>query len=406
MEWFQYLPLLIPISAAVTLAIWAVPLSWIPLRSRQLSDYRLANLEAAASTIARPLRWCVASHYLVGAGGMVATGIVILVLHHALSKSVFDSLKPVLLWWLSGWLFWLLVIMGPFWLFAVRFHNGVFIPALLERLRRNARRDSRAPVLFLRSFSRGTLWGYSYTGGVRSGPIPVSSTATYNYLDGVARALSPIAPLLCIGGGLNKDEHGFAVAENLVYLTCDQHRWRDLFLFAAERALSIVIAPASTTGLTQEIRDVVSRHWSEKTLVFMPPAPHRLGARENTEHAMRRTWQKAQTAWAKHGFMLPDYETAGMLYLPQTDFSIRSAVALSDKRDAIRVAIDTLLPQIPRRTGAVSDVVAFAHDLGEQRGSWRVVADIVRWVLCAVALSVAVLLGMLLIVAISVGASR
>ena len=215
------------------------------------------------------------------------------------------------------------------------------------------RRDTRPPVLYLRSFGDDALKLWTATFGRPSLLERLTPRRFDAFEEVVVRHFSLAGPVIALNPPDTKLAPLGAARETL-----DSADWQAAIIEWMSRAAVIVfVAPPGqvTEGLTWELRQVgTSGHW-DKTLILVPPLPaERLQAR----------WQAFQAACGRlwpFTFPLPATGQAAMPEPLVLSFSNNAWTAIrADRRDewaysaAIREALSAL--RLPAETAAVAPV--------------------------------------------------
>ena len=124
--------------------------------------------------------------------------------------------------------------------------------------------------------------------------------------------------------------------------------WPSTFLFVAVRARGVLILPADTQGVVEELVMIRASSLLDKTLVIMPPVG--LGSasplhKEAERRQFADAWGRAQMQLnCKLDLNIPDYCEEGLAYIPARDFSIERAFPLHHSWWRVEEAIEELVP--------------------------------------------------------------
>jgi hypothetical protein len=230
------------------------------------------------------------------------------------------------------------------------------------RMQAAARKDPRAPFLLLRSFQHRQLtflaWDRECLSPDRLNdkvfdfwlePITALFPKEVRIFDGLKLLIGAVqahGPLLAIGGE-NFEEYGVRMQRSpLIFIRCRDEAWRPCFQVAAQAARAILVCPASSPALLEEMYSLVHFGLLEKTIVFMPS--------ESMVPGVSSEWLKYRQRASRYGFRLPEYSAYGMLYVPKDDFSIRNRAVFSDIKDLKDNVGGTLNKIIPELRGSSS----------------------------------------------------
>jgi hypothetical protein len=236
----------------------------------------------------------------------------------------------------------ILSFLGLVWLGDIQNQTG------LDYLFVRAWTDERPPVLCLRSYQNDRL---SYA--QRTSNAEDDRVAGYAF----AACSSPHLNLgLCIALGREETIPG---TRNILFLQTEESSWRAVIGHLADISWPIFFIPETTKGLTSELLFLIRGQFLSKCLVLMAPAFERIPQPSEIE----KRWREVQSEWQSVSVRLPDYDPAGMIYLPNKDLSIDHSWSLDHKwkLEIIRDAV----AELGRRSGKKGVSMAkFASDFG------------------------------------------
>ncbi|HEV7610003.1 MAG TPA: hypothetical protein VGO61_21900 [Steroidobacteraceae bacterium] len=122
--------------------------------------------------------------------------------------------------------------------------------------------------------------------------------------------------------------------------------WFEAMKRAAEIARLIVFIPERSESLLQELTELRDSGWYAKTIVVMQP--EREFGDEGTKRA--DAWKSYREQLSQQGFDLPEYDPAGLFYLPSRDFSIAHLLT-TDLRSTVPERLRESLATALLRTG-------------------------------------------------------
>lgn len=133
--------------------------------------------------------------------------------------------------------------------------------------------------------------------------------------------------LVMIGGTVDKISKR---APNMLIVRCPDHCWFDVFERLASASKAVLLLPESSHGLTQEIRGVVSS-FVNKTVVVMPDSrSFAAGDRSVRSWERQNAWEASrQELRQRLGLSLPAYDPHGMIWVPNSDLSVKRVAAFS-----------------------------------------------------------------------------
>jgi len=224
--------------------------------------------------------------------------------------------------------------------------------------------DQRPPVLLLRSFSDLSLkQGTGIRGNRDSASVPPVS-----YLHELSAALAPFGRTVI----LSKEDEGQSPGNSLkerfrlkpLCIKVSDEDWEEWFHLASRHSSVIFMFPSLTQGVVTEVSHIMQNPGLlSKTLILMPPSNHDEIKNPFVSQAFKMfsavtgiqwedhasAWQCIKTDLAVKGFHLPLYETSGMLYLPNSDLSVRQSVSFLDRkfsRSSVSQAFTCIQPSL------------------------------------------------------------
>lgn len=221
------------------------------------------------------------------------------------------------------------------------------------------RLDSRPPVVLLRSFIQATLW-YRGTWEYR-GRYDMRRFEEF-LLAPLATAASASGPVLSIGEEpvrLFKAGHHVVLSMtsaqvalrsiDMLFIRSTDDNWRAVAELAIQASRFVLVLPATTAGLLEELALLNARSLTGKAIVAMPPPTNDEYFSWRDEASIRSLWNAVRDACSEHGWAFPAYTPEGLMYVPRPDFSILTSASLHGSADvkALTAAIEALLPHIP-----------------------------------------------------------
>ena len=223
--------------------------------------------------------------------------------------------------------------------------------------------DPRQPFLFSRSFGDKRL----VFGPPRQGEGPVVYSGR-SLIEDIDSHLGKLGRSLLIQDEPIADFSKY----DFVAIKDDDKRWRDTFLYLATFSRAILVIPAATCGVREELRMLASHKHLEKTLVFMPPVSPSLIERGYEVNRFAPAWRDIQEKLrAVMGLNLPDYKTEGLVYVPNPDFSVNRSYPLRGAESGIAEAVRELLLADDSRCLPLSKIVSHLKQAGFVQTSRR-----------------------------------
>jgi len=132
---------------------------------------------------------------------------------------------------------------------------------------------------------------------------------------------------------VHHEDHGDA--DNLVVVMTDDTSWESSVVHVARDAWAVVVFPADSPGCLRELELLKEHKLLDKVAVYMPASSSLsfriLAYAIGQPKSIRRyadDWEELRLSMQSHGYNLPGYYPAGLLYKPLPDFSVRKAVSL------------------------------------------------------------------------------
>lgn len=228
-----------------------------------------------------------------------------------------------------------------------------------KRFRSAAARDARSPFVVLRPFKQDGL-AFPLSHLVARG----RKGDARSYLNEIGEAVSPFGVLLAIGNPTATVD--FYSTPQLLYFQAAENCWPAIFRAASEVARAVILIPARSPGVIEEMRVLANDGKTAKTIVFMPPTPVQSTAAQAflpqiSAERIRDEWEQVRTYWATSaGLFLPAYCSQGLLFVPREDYSCRVGANLDGKATvaALREGIVQLLPHLGGSASTLSHFIA------------------------------------------------
>ncbi len=109
------------------------------------------------------------------------------------------------------------------------------------------------------------------------------------------------------------DPDGFQDSNAQFFL--QSKKWLDYVTSCAKIAQAIIIVPATSESLLMEMNMLRDEGLLYKTFVLMPPE-------NKNSQSIKSQWEEIRSTLIKKNYALPAYESGGMVYLPNADYSI------------------------------------------------------------------------------------
>jgi len=194
-------------------------------------------------------------------------------------------------------------------------------------LRESLRRDSRAPILILRSFD---IRGSAYRPPRRVGRALLVGES---YFD--EARLASLGPLIAIGTGSRSAQP--AVPSDVLCLHTSDVYWPEVFKLASEAAQAILCAPGISKGSVKELSTLVRSKSVAKIVFFMAPTPAKprglaaISAKVSPfvdPRQVQEKWAELRKFWAARGLPLPEYNSTGQLFVLEDENRALSSLPL------------------------------------------------------------------------------
>jgi hypothetical protein len=194
-------------------------------------------------------------------------------------------------------------------------------------LRESLRRDSRAPILILRSFD---------TQGLAFRPprqVGKARLVGQSYFD--EARLASLGPLIAIGTGPRSAQP--AVPSDVLSLHTSDGHWPEVFKLASEAAQAILCAPGISKGLVHELSTLVRSKSLAKIVFFMAPTPAKprglaaISAKVSPfvdARQVQEKWAELRKFWEARGLPLPEYNPTGQLFVLEDEKGALSSLPL------------------------------------------------------------------------------
>lgn len=109
------------------------------------------------------------------------------------------------------------------------------------------------------------------------------------------------------------DPDGFQDSNAQFFL--QSKKWLDYVTSCAKIAQAVIIVPATSESLLMEMNMLRDEGLLHKTFVLMPPE-------NKNSQTIQTQWEEIRNTLFKKNYALPAYEAGGMVYLPNSDYSI------------------------------------------------------------------------------------
>jgi hypothetical protein len=242
-------------------------------------------------------------------------------------------------------------------------------------LRESLRQDSRSPVLILRSFD---TQGSAYRPPRAVGKALLSGES---YFDDIG--LASLGPLIAIGTGARSAQP--ANAPDVLYLHTSDKDWFKVFELASKAARGIICAPGDSPGSIRELCTLCQSQMVTKIVFFMPPTPakaHGLAAM-NARFSpfldpgkVRKKWTEVRESLREQGLRLPEYHSAGQLFILENAERVISSLPLDAGPDLylkeLAEHIEELFGRMPMSPGCpISELLQKTQPFEvPMRGTW------------------------------------
>lgn len=191
--------------------------------------------------------------------------------------------------------------------------------------------DARVPVLLLRSYSRSRF--ADVPGFGRS--TEVADFAPKDPLGVLRSAAASIERQ--IGPTVTVEVPERYDSGSHYQLPALDESWRVVMLLSAFASRAIVILPDHSPGLEQEVMWLAPR---VNLVVIMPPGPE-------GRVVYTRAWSVIRERWRRVGFVLPEYQVGGCVYLADRALSPIRRIDLHGQLDAIGGSVAALTGHRP-----------------------------------------------------------
>ena len=149
---------------------------------------------------------------------------------------------------------------------------------------------------------------------------------------------------------------------DLITLLETDETWFETFLYVARHCRGIIILPAASEGVVQEMLTVTEHQFLGKTLVIIPPEDWAGGFNRDR---VRTGWAElGATLESRTGFHLPKYTPEGMVYIPNPDFSPKTQYSLEGDLANIDKIVEHALPADAHSVLPLSTMLAHLSDTG------------------------------------------
>lgn len=226
-----------------------------------------------------------------------------------------------------------------------------------------ARLETKPPILLLRSFFEGALSRHSRV------PNPYSEIGSLTegepIVKSIEKELSEFGRPVAIG--MPSHEMPDRGDHEIVFIETSDADWHNVFLTVAKHSRFILLSPGWTTGVLHEMKTISAEGLWRRTVVYMPPI---LDGSRDTK-IITKSWGRARNHCATIGMQLPEYDQQGMLYVPNSDFSVNHSYPLLTVSGewalpaAIALALPELLGMLEGNYGTMADTIKkIETDLG------------------------------------------
>ncbi|MBZ5689579.1 MAG: hypothetical protein LAP86_31655 [Acidobacteriia bacterium] len=230
----------------------------------------------------------------------------------------------------------------------------------MEPLLSAARGDPRPPFLVLRSFfERNTQSLFHLDNSVGALLLYLwqsEEQPSVDFVSQLSRATTKYGPLLAIGGR-EIEQAGLSKHRIVVFVDSSELDWQFLFLETAKASRAIFVLPARTKAIIIEVSLLARSGLTGKTIVLMPGAYYRGKFSEQALSILEDKWAHIQVQWMLKGLHLPSYVAKGMLYIPNSDFSIRHSSLLGPAPHAFEVSLASILAKLDGTCRSTRDLL-------------------------------------------------
>lgn len=223
-----------------------------------------------------------------------------------------------------------------------------------------ARDDSRPPFLLLRSFfERNTVSLFHLDKSVGALLLwlwQCEDQPSVDFVSQLSMATTKYGPLLAIGGR-EIERAGASKHRIVVFVDSSELDWEFLFLETAKASRAIFVLPARSKAVMKEASILASLGLTGKTIVLMPGIDYLGKLSEEALSIVEDKWTHIQARWMSKGLHLPPYIAKGMLYIPNSDFSIRHSCLLGSAPHAFEVSLASILPKLDGTCRSTRDLL-------------------------------------------------
>jgi hypothetical protein len=195
-----------------------------------------------------------------------------------------------------------------------------------NRIRRSARSDPRRFYLILHSFTETTLIDSTL---VKEGQDECFVRYYYtSMLEILEESIGPANPVVTVGSPFPSGKYAFRVEVN-------NNSWQHVCRFLLPRCKAIIFIPEVSPSLMTELKWIIESELWKKTIVVVPCF---------VQHYIDR-WNRIRAEFEARELNLPPYEKQGMLYLANSDLSVRITHCLYDHGEEMDGSIDSIYLQ-------------------------------------------------------------